>query len=181
MCSSLQQATTNLVLAVTKDDGKKKPTMITIKMYDIGDHKIEKSSKKPRLSKRTVDTFSDILDIASVNPATLSKLNQEESPKTRSNILFLFGWNSTISLSNGLQKHTQNTIAEILGIKIERPSVSPEKIKRYLTCLDQIDGVDHEKKKDALGKPPIDALYVVKHSRQAISRRFAMVVFSKTL
>ena len=54
--------------------------------------------------------------------------------------------------SNGLQKYTQRAIRDLLGIKVERPSSSPGKKKRCRTCLDEVEGPDHEKKKASLGK-----------------------------
>ena len=50
------------------------------------------------------------------------------------------------------QKYTQNKITEILGIKLERAPISPKERKRCLTCLNQIEGVNHKKKKEALVK-----------------------------
>lgn len=161
-------STVNPILGVTKDDGKCKPAIIKFYDYtkggtDIVDQKMGRYSVKPKSSKWTVAAFSYVLDVARVNATTLSILNHNGSPKTHSNESFLVGWKLAMSLiipqlhhrnisANGLRKHTQNAIAELLGIKIERPPSSPGKRKRCRTCLDQIEGDDHKKKKDSLGK-----------------------------
>ena len=163
-------ATANPILGVTKDDGKSKLAIIKLYDYtkggtDIVDQKIGKYSVKPKASKWTVCAFSYILDITRVNVVTLSRLNDSKSPKAhRNKFFFLFGWNLAMQLilphlchrhesSNHLRKCTQESIAELLGIKIEQPSVSPGKRKRCRTCLDRIEGEDQKKKKkDRLGK-----------------------------
>ena len=166
--SVLVLATANPILGVTKDDGKSKPAIIKFYHYtkggrDIVDQKMGKYSVKPKSSKWTVCAFSYILDITRVNAATLSRLNDNKSPKVHSNQLFLFGWNLAMQLisshlrhrhefSNHLRKFTQESIAELLGIKIERPLVSPGKHKRCQICLDGIECKDQKKKKDKLGK-----------------------------
>ena len=136
-------ATANPILGVTKDDGKSKLAIIKLYDYtkggtDIVHQKMGKYSVKPKSSKWTVFAFSYILDITRVNAATLSRLNDGKSPKAHSNQFFLFGWNLGMQLisphlrhwhesSNHLRKCTQESIAELLGIKTERPPVSTGK------------------------------------------------------
>ena len=90
-------ATTNPILGVTKDDGKSKPAIINFYNYTKGgtaifDQKMGKYSVKPKSSKWTVASFSYILDIARVNAATLSRLNDNKTSKTHKNEFFLFSW-----------------------------------------------------------------------------------------
>ena len=160
-------ATAIPILGVRKDDGKSKPAIIRFYDYTKGDtdivnQKMGKYSVKPKSSKWTVCAFCYILDITRVNAATLSRLNDNKSPKACSNQCFLFCWNLAMQLisphlrhrhesSNCLQKCMQESIAELLGIKIERPPVRPAKRKRYQTCLDGIEG-EGQKKKDKPGK-----------------------------
>ena len=54
--------------------------------------------------------------------------------------------------SNGLQEYTQRAIRDLLGIKVEQPPSSPGKKKRCRTCLYEVEGPDHKKKKASLGK-----------------------------
>ena len=54
--------------------------------------------------------------------------------------------------SNGLQKYTRLAIRDLLGIKVERPPSGPGNKKRCRTCLDEVEGPDHKKKKASLGK-----------------------------
>ena len=80
-------ATTNHILGVTKDGGKRKPAIITFYDYtkegtDMVDQKMGKYSVKPKSSKWIVAAFSYILHIARVNAATLSRLNDNKTPKT---------------------------------------------------------------------------------------------------
>ena len=96
-------ATANSILGVTKDDRKSKPAIIKFYDYtkggtDIVDQKMGKYSVKPKSSKWTVCAFSYILDITQVNAATLSRLNDNKSPKAHSNQFFLFGWNLAMQL-----------------------------------------------------------------------------------
>ena len=50
---------------------------------DIVDQKMEKYLVKPKSSKWTVAAFSHILNIVFVNAATLSRLNNNKTPKMR--------------------------------------------------------------------------------------------------
>ena len=89
-------STTNLILGVSKNDGKHKPSII--KFYndtkgrtDIVEQKMGNYSVKPKFSKWTIAVFFYLLDVARVNVTTLSILNQNMSAKTRSTDLFMYG------------------------------------------------------------------------------------------
>ena len=74
-------STTNLILGVTKDDGKQKPAFIkfydcTLGGTDVVYQKMGNYSVKPKSSKRTIAAFSYILGGARVNATILSRLNQ---------------------------------------------------------------------------------------------------------
>ena len=79
-------STTNLILGVTKDDGKQKPAFIkfydcTLGGTDVVYQKMGNYSVKPKSSKWTIAAFSYILSGARVNATTLSRLNQISLPK----------------------------------------------------------------------------------------------------
>lgn len=89
-------STTNLILGVTKDDGKQKPAFIkfydcTLGGTDVVYQKMGNYSVKPKFSKWTIAVFFYLLDVARVNVTTLSILNQNMSAKTRSTDLFMYG------------------------------------------------------------------------------------------
>ena len=151
-------STLNLILGLTKDDGKSKPAIM--KFYDftkggtdIVEQIMGKHTVKPKSSKWTIAAFSYIPDVACVNASTLSRINNQNKPTQRSKS-FEFGWEIAMSLirpqlqhqhtdSNSLQKYTQQAIRNLLGIKVERPPSSPGKKKCCRTCLDEVEGPDH--------------------------------------
>ena len=123
---------------------------------------IGKHTVKPKPSKWTIAAFSYVLDVACVNAATLSRMNNQNKP-TQQSKSFEFGWEIAMSLirpqlqhrhthCNGLQKYTQRASRDLLGIKVERPPSSPGKKNRCQTCLDEVKDPDHKKKKASLGK-----------------------------
>ena len=78
-------STLNLILGLTKDDGKSKPAII--KFYDftkggtdIVEQIMGKHTVKPKSSKWTIAAFSYILDVACVNASTLSRMNNQKKP-----------------------------------------------------------------------------------------------------
>ena len=82
-------STLNLILGLTKDDGKSKPAII--KFYDftkggtdIVEQIMGKHTVKPKSSKWTVAAFSYIPDVACVNASTLSRINNQNKPTQRS-------------------------------------------------------------------------------------------------
>ena len=121
-----------------------------------------KHTVKPKLSKWTIAAFSYVLDVACVNAATLSRMDNQNKP-TQQSKSFEFGWEISMSLirpqlqhrhthCNDLQKYTQRASRDLLGIKIEQPPSSPRKKNRCQTCLDEVEDPDHKKKKTSLGK-----------------------------
>ena len=78
-------STLNLILGLTKDDGKRKPAIF--KFYDftkggtdIVDQIMRKHTVKPKSSKWTIAAFSYLLDVACVNASTLSRMNNQNKP-----------------------------------------------------------------------------------------------------
>ena len=58
--------------------------------------------------------------------------------------------------SKGLQRYTQKSIAELVGIQIVRPPTEAGTRKRCQTCLEEVVGEGQKRKKDAIGKPSTD-------------------------
>ena len=146
-----------VLLSVTKDDGKHKPAIskcynYTKRRADIIDQKMGNYTVKPKSSRLTIAAFSCILDAAHVNAATLSRSNQKKFAKTRSTNAFMYdgSWpypwfNHSWIIVTSFQMVCINAIAELFGVKIERPATPPGERKHRGTCLEQIEAVDQKK------------------------------------
>ena len=158
------------ILVVTKDD---QPAIIKFYDYtkggtDIVDQVIAKRMVKPKSRRWVVPAFSWVLDTALVNASTIKCMNNREDPRKQKcgksfDGAYAFAMQLALPClmyrhenSNGLSTALQKTISSYLGLKVTRVGpLEPNKQLRCETCLQEIHGKGHKKKKDALSKTKV--------------------------
>ena len=157
------------ILAITKDDGKKKPAIY--KLYDftkggtdIVDQRAESYTCKAKSNRWTLVGFYYVLDICRINASTIMAMNERTDPRKTDS--FEFGWSLAEALTRpfitqrptkGLAITIKKKIHTMLGEPEQRPEVEvphPAVGERHRCrmCLEESHGDGHKKKKKNLAK-----------------------------